>query len=141
MGSSIQMSKAWAAWAVGLVEAMRDMLSGWFESARKRPDKLCKLDPSFVEHIRQQHVPYRRDCQFCVRGGGRHRQHRRILAAQAWTLAVDTAGPLKKGVDEFTKAAKYMVVAVLTIPKIHFEPHPAPDPSQTRTRKLRWSTP
>ena len=126
--SSIHVSKMWAAWAPGLVDALQNMLSQRLRGAGRGCHKLQKLDASFIEHIRQQHIPYRRDCQFCVKGGGRHRQHRRILAPQAWTLAVDTAGPLKKGVDEFTKTAKFMAVGVLTIPKIHYEKEPTEDP-------------
>ena len=79
---------------------------------------LKKMDPSFLEHIRQQHIPYRRDCKYCVQGGAKHRQHRRILAPQAWTLSVDTAGPFVQAVDEISTKAKYFIIGVLTVPKI-----------------------
>ena len=118
-GKSITQSKAWAEWAPGLVAALGYMISDWIKQEdRSAHHKLKKVDPSFIEHIRQQHIPYRRDCKFCVQGGGRQRQHRRILSPQAWTLSVDTAGPFSLAQDESTTKAKYFVIGVLTIPRV-----------------------
>ncbi|OLQ07665.1 hypothetical protein AK812_SmicGene8938 [Symbiodinium microadriaticum] len=49
-------------------------------------------------------------------GGARHKQHRKILAPQGWTLSVDTAGPFPKGLDENSSKAKYLIVGVLSVP-------------------------
>ena len=54
-------------------------------------------------HIMRGHVPYRRDCKFCVEGSGLGVQHRRIKNPQAYTLSVDLFGPMsgaEKGRDE-----------------------------------------
>ena len=50
--------------------------------------------------------------------GAKQRPHRRVLTPQAWTLSVDTTGPFVKAQDENLKAARYLVVGVLTVPKI-----------------------
>ncbi|OLP87224.1 hypothetical protein AK812_SmicGene31570 [Symbiodinium microadriaticum] len=50
------------------------------------------------------------------KGGARHKQHRKILAPQGWTLSVDTAGPFPKGLDENSSKAKYLIVGVLSVP-------------------------
>ena len=109
---------AGAAWAPGLTSAVADML--W---RRSRDDlkgglrpKARALDQGFIEHIKQGHVPYRNDCQYCVRGSAKRRQHRRVLCPEAWSLSIDSAGPYKKGEDENVVDARYLVVGVLTIP-------------------------
>ena len=98
------------------------MLRAYLATAHSpRSTTLKKMDDSFLEHIRQQHVPYRRNCKFCIQGGARHKTHRRVIAPQAWTLSVDTTGPFKLGIDEGTNKAKYLIVGVLTIPRIGVE--------------------
>ena len=117
--ASITHSKAWAEWAPGLTAALGYMVYDWTKQGDKSAHyQLKKVDPSFIEHIRQQHIPYRRDCKFCVQGGGKQKQHRRILAPQAWTLSVDTAGPFALAQDETTMKAKYFVIGVLTVPRV-----------------------
>ena len=115
---SLTQSKAWAEWAPGLIAALSYMMESWIEFSHKEGSRaLRKLDPSFIEHIKQQHVPYRRDCKYCVQGGAKQRQHRRILSPQMWTLSVDTAGPFAIAQDEVTKKARYFIIGVLTVPK------------------------
>ena len=118
----INASKGWSVWAPGHVQALRDMLRAFFVKAERwRDQALMKMDASFMEHVRQQHMPYRRDCKHCIQGGARHKPHRRVLTPQAWTLSVDTTGPFKHGLDEGTNKAKYLVVGVLTIPRVGLE--------------------
>ena len=109
---------AGAAWAPGLTSAVADML--WRRSRddlkRGLRPKARALDQGFIEHIKQGHVPYRNDCQYCVRGSAKRRQHRRVLCPEAWSLSIDSAGPYKKGEDENVVDARYLVVGVLTIP-------------------------
>ena len=98
--------------------AVCDMLHSACREGRKgkSSEKAKAMDASFIQHIKQGHVPFRRDCQFCVRGGGKRRQHKRVLCPEGWCLSVDTAGPYRKAPDEGGRNAKYMVVGVLTIP-------------------------
>ena len=130
--SSINQSKTWAEWSPGLVAALGYMMEDWIQLGHKMAHQaLKKMDPSFIEHIRQQHVPYRRDCKYCVQGGAKQRQHRRVLSPQMWTLSVDTAGPFAIAQDESTKNAKYFVIGVLTIPKYAAtKPVPPDDPCE-----------
>ena len=107
-------------------------MEDWIEAGhRAAHQSLKKLDPSFIEHIRQQHAPYRRDCRYCVQGGAKQRPHRRILSPQMWTLSVDTAGPFTVAQDEVMKKAKYFIVGVLTVPKINtVSPSPPDHPGE-----------
>ena len=107
---SIAVSKSWAEWAPGLIASLGYMMTDWMQRGHKVAHRaLKKLDPTFIEHIRQQHIPFRRDCKYCVQGGAKHRQHRRVLTPQMWSLSVDTAGPLAVAQDEVTKKAKYFI--------------------------------
>ena len=115
---SIKTSKSWAEWSPGLKAALGYMMLDWCHDGHVQASKrLRKLDPSFIEHIKQQHIPYRRDCRFCVQGGAKMKPHRRILAPQAWTLSVDTTGPFVRAQDESFQSTRYLVVGVLTIPR------------------------
>ena len=65
------------------------------------------LKPAEVEawraHILRGHVPYRRDCRYCVEGSGLGVQHRKVKNPHAYTLSVDLFGPMpapEKGRDE-----------------------------------------
>ena len=135
---SIEASKAWSAWAPGLIAALGFMIDTWIvEGGRKASFSLKKVDPAFVEHIRQHHSPYRRDCRHCVQGGAKQRPRRRVLTPQSWSRSVDTAGPFIKAQDEFFKAARYLVVGVLTVPKLcpkADKPIEVPDPGEEADR-------
>ena len=115
---AIKVSKTWAAWSPGLKSALGYMLQDWLaEENAVACRKIRKIDASFVEHIKLQHIPYRRDCRYCVQGGARQRPHRRILTPQAWTLSVDTTGPFVRAQDENLKT-RYLVIGILTVPKL-----------------------
>ena len=75
-------------------------------------------------HIMRGHLPYRRDCQFCVEGAGLGVQHRRIKNPQAFTLSVDLFGPMpspEKGRDEQSVSGnphlRFGLVGVYRMPK------------------------
>ena len=92
------------------------------------PPGIRTLDASFIEHIKQGHVPYRNDCKFCVRGSARRKQHRRVLCPGAWCLSVDSAGPYKCGLSETSKSQRYMIVGVLTVPILELQEKPEDQP-------------
>ena len=86
------------------------------------------LKPSEAEewraHIMRGHVPYRRDCRYCVEGSGLGIQHRKVKHPQAYTLSVDLFGPTtpaEKGRDEQSVSGKphlrYGLVGVYRLPK------------------------
>ncbi|CAE7857987.1 hypothetical protein AK812_SmicGene11553 [Symbiodinium microadriaticum] len=114
-------AELWNEWAPGLVQAVSSMLHRAFGQMRRMISggwEMNKLDPGFINHLKQNHVPYRNDCATCLRGSAKRKQHRRVLTPQAWTLSVDTAGPFAKGKDEHTMKARYLVVGVLSVPTL-----------------------
>ena len=52
-----------------------------------------------ADHLRNNHVPFRRDCPACVAGSGRNRPHRRRDNPEVGVLSVDLAGPIKGAAD------------------------------------------
>ena len=121
-----------AAWAPGLLSAVAEMLWRRARGAFTKQvlPQVRVLDPGFIEHIKQGHIPFRNDCRFCVRGSARRKQHRRVLCPEAWSLSVDTAGPYKKGEDETVKGSKYLVVGVLTVPVIALSDEEVAEPEE-----------
>ena len=111
-------SVSWNEWAPGLWLAVANMLGRALRaSAGLTGATVRAIDSGFIQHLQQNHTPYRRDCKFCVAGSGRRRAHRRVLTPQAWTLSLDTAGPFHKGDDESgPDNPRYLVVGVLSIP-------------------------
>ena len=86
-------------------------------------------------HIMRGHLPYRRDCQFCVEGAGLGVQHRKVKTPQAYTLSVDLFGPmppLEKGRDEQSVSGnphlRFGLVGVYRMPRsmlaTKFQPPP-----------------
>ena len=75
-------------------------------------------------HILRGHVPYRKDCKFCVEGSGLGVQHRRVKNPQAYTLSVDLFGPMtgpEKGRDEQSVSGnphlKFGLVGAFRLPR------------------------
>ncbi|CAE7838747.1 RE1 [Symbiodinium sp. CCMP2592] len=75
-------------------------------------------------HVQRGHIPYRRDCKFCVEGSGLGLQHRRIKNPQAYTLSVDLFGPmsgLERGRDEQSVSGnphiKFGLVGAFRLPR------------------------
>ncbi|CAE7222563.1 RE1 [Symbiodinium sp. CCMP2592] len=129
-GSEVSGYDCWGEWSCALQSAICSML--WRELREQGlwgEGRLRALDPGFIEHVRQGHMPFRRDCKQCLQGSARHRQHRKVLAPQAWTLSLDTAGPFPAGVDESECQAKYLIVAVLSVPILSTEGHVVTEPA------------
>ena len=120
---SRQGEEAWSSWAPGLIAAVTDMLvhRNKAGSCGYPAVAVRAMDAAFVQHLKQGHVPFRRDCRFCVRGGGKRRQHKRVLCPEGWSRSVDTAGPYKRAPDESGKKARYMITGVLTVPVLELK--------------------
>ncbi|CAE7317847.1 GIP [Symbiodinium sp. KB8] len=77
--------------------------------------------PVWANHLKNGHVPYRRDCATCLQAAGTGRAHKRVDRPQPFSLALDVAGPLKtKGrsmglIDE--NKLKYMLVGAYRVPR------------------------
>ena len=63
----MDVSKDWAAWAPGLVAAIRHSL----HYVRDDGQKLSKMDmDAWRRHVRQHHTPFRADCRICAEAMG-----------------------------------------------------------------------
>ena len=138
LGERILASKSWAEWSPGLVAAVKESLKMYLDmldahGAEVRSDpQLRKLDmASWRKHVRQQHVPFRKDCRVCLESMGTSHPHRRSHnASSSFTMSLDLAGPYQVGRDLGTgKSCRYMMVAVVPIPVLHELPvaHEIPD--------------
>ena len=75
-------------------------------------------------HLQNGHVPYRRDCRFCIEGAGVGIQHRKIKYPQSYTLSADLFGPVpakEHGRDETCVSGrcnlKYALVGAFRVPR------------------------
>ena len=104
-------SKNLAAWALGLKQAV---VKSWHRiNSSKPPTVRMVRDTSncaWYQHILNGHVPHRRDCRECLRGAGRDRPRLRQQVPNAFTMAVDVAGPFAPGCDQDMGQPKYFLV-------------------------------
>ena len=86
--------------------------------------KLSEKD-SLAEHIRNDHVPYRKGCPVCIQAQGRQRAHWRSGFPVVHSLSVDIAGPLISGLSwnveasgrDLGKNYKYFLACAYAVPK------------------------
>ena len=89
---------SWAAWSPGLVAAVKMAFRNFMKGGPK-----CKrfTVDEWRQHVRQNHVPFRRDCRVCIEEMGQDLPHRRRKASEAgesaYVLAVDVIGPFIQG--------------------------------------------
>ena len=117
----MEQTSAWSAWAPGLKQLLRASLSQLLIDQGLGDESLRKTfsRDQWIQHFRQQHHPFRRDCKTCIMNMASNRPHRRRRAAgsSAWSLGVDIV-PLVKTKDEATgEHVKYAMVATLLVPK------------------------
>ena len=110
-------SATWAAWAPGLKNIIKGILHESLGRG-KAYAVLRKLDQGFLDHLRRDHIPYRRDCRACLAGYFRGHQHRRVAVPDGWTLSLDCVGPIKDGDSEDRGKVKYALIGVLVVPDI-----------------------
>eukprot|EP00435_Cladocopium_sp_Y103_P033610 s2015_g8.t1 len=106
----INKSKSWAAWSSGLKAAIatgiQRELNPWLRK--------MTLD-QWKQHILQDHQPYYRGCRTCLEACGQSRHHRKVVTPDSFTLAIDLAGPFKRGEDQLG-FGRYMLVGSYTLP-------------------------
>ena len=100
-----------ARWAPGMMRAVATALVRQVQQKEIMARKL-----SWDEHVRNGHVPFRRDGGVCQRAAARSRPHRRQDFPEGFTLSFDTAGPFKEGKDLDNKKKKYLLCAAYTWP-------------------------
>ena len=106
----IQLSRTWAAWSPGLKNAIVTAVKNELDGRIKR----LTLE-QWKAHLLNDHQPYYRGCRTCLEACGQSRHHRRIVTPDSYTLAIDLAGPFKKGEDQLGHG-RYMLVGSFTVP-------------------------
>ena len=119
-------SATWATWAPGLKQVVKNVVEG--SLAGSALEKIMKLDHAFLDHLRRDHIPFRRDCKACLAGAFRGHAHRRIVSPEAWCLSLDVIGPTRQGTDEYVKKVRYALVGTLVVPDMLGKLLQPPDP-------------
>ena len=71
----------------------------------------------WFRHIQSGHLPYRKDCEVCVRGSATGPQHRRCVYKDTFVLLFDLAGPFSEVGRSYDSAGyKYLLVAGFRVP-------------------------
>ena len=109
-------SAQWASWAPRLKEAIKTEVECSLAGATL--ERVMKLDESFLEHLRRDHVPDRRDCRTCLAGSFRGHIHRRIVGPDARSLSLDVIGPARHGDHESIKKVEYGLIGTLVVPDV-----------------------
>ena len=119
-------SSTWAAWAPGLKQAVKWVVEGCLGGSVL--ESVMKMDHTFLEHLRRDHTPFRRDCRACLAGSFRGHAHRRVVAPEAWCLSLDVVGPTRNGCDEYVKKIRYALIGTLVVPDVLGKLLQPPDP-------------
>ena len=89
---SSRQTSMWSAWAPGLVRAIQLAIM-------KLQDVASQMKKFSIEqwrqHVRQNHIPFRRDCRLCIEEMGQdlpHRRRRGVGGESVCVMAVDVAG-------------------------------------------------
>ena len=69
-------------------------------------------------HVQRDHVPFRKDCEYCVMMMGTGKQHRRTKQKSAYVLSVDVGGPMRaRSKDTHGTGYKFFLAAAYTRPQ------------------------
>ena len=141
-----------AEWATGLQLLLREvavLLHGRAEQRRQRnevtryqakrsvwtmrpdrmPQRMMALSMKDQEelaewqrHVDNDHKPYRRDCEECLRSMGRDRMRKRIECPDSYALNLDIMGPVNRGEDQDGTGFYYALVGAFTVPCVGDNP-------------------
>ena len=73
-------------------------------------------------HVDNDHKPYRRDCEECLRSMGRDRMRKRIECPDSYALNLDIMGPVNRGEDQDGTGFYYALVGAFTVPCVGDNP-------------------
>eukprot|EP00434_Breviolum_minutum_P034818 symbB.v1.2.030822.t1/scaffold3511.1/size105743/1 len=102
-------SKSLSRWAPGMMDAIATSL---IQHGLRQEPRMAQL--SWADHLKNGHIPYRRDCRICQETLQLQRPHRGVKNAISGVLSVDTAGPLELSTDVDGSEAKFLLVGALT---------------------------
>lgn len=106
--TKVKDSKLLSRWAPGF---MREVAKQIQKQIFKGEVKLRMV--SWTEHVRQGHVPFRRDCQICQEASARGRMHFKMGFAKAGVMSLDVSGPYHLGHD-LLEEGKFMLIGSYT---------------------------
>ena len=91
---------------------------GSFDGERLKMAKLS-AEEAWKLHLRNDHVPYRRDCLECVMARGTGKRHVKVKNKSAYALSMDVMGPFRiKGEDAYGKGYRFAMIFTYTFPKL-----------------------
>ncbi|CAE7777535.1 RE1 [Symbiodinium sp. CCMP2592] len=92
-------------------------------------------------HVQRDHVPYRKDCEYCVMMMGSGKQHRRTRQKSAYVLSIDVGGPMRiKSKDSHGRGYRYFLAASYSRPRFpDQDPPPEPDPGDMASLEYDFS--
>ena len=102
-------SKSLSRWAPKMMDAIATAL---IQHAFKQEPRLAQL--TWQDHVKNGHIPYRRDCRVCQETLQLQRPHRRVKNAISGVLSLDTAGPLELSSDVDGSNSKFLLIGALT---------------------------
>ena len=70
---------------------------------------------AWKEHVRADHLPFRKDCEVCLRAAGADRYRKRLQCPTSFCLSMDIMGPFAQGQDQELKGPRYGLVATYTV--------------------------
>eukprot|EP00438_Fugacium_kawagutii_P030710 Skav213064 [mRNA] locus=scaffold364:594309:601403:- [translate_table: standard] len=102
---TIKDSKKLARWAPGLMQAVARAVKTHVTEERANVKAV-----TFEEHLRNNHVPYRKDCRVCQESQQQVEPHRRQKYVRGGVLSIDVAGPFPYAGDQGGYKARYLLV-------------------------------
>ena len=137
----VRQTASWSSWAPGLKELIRTsllVLSKGFGCDDGTLKKVLNRE-QWLQHFRQGHRPFRRDCRSCVLNMGTGKPHRRRLAAgeSSWAVGLDIV-QFPKAVDEISgEKVRYAMIATMLVPDFSDEcsPHDTEGPPKENEGK------
>ena len=86
-------------------------------------------EQSWRLHVQRDHVPFRKDCEYCVMMMGTGKQHRRTKQKSAYVLSVDVGGPMRvRSKDTHGRGYRFFLAAAYSRPMYRDQPDP-PEPA------------
>ena len=67
-------------------------------------------------HLDNDHRPFRRDCEECLRSMGRDRMRKRVVCPDSYVLNLDIMGPFNAGDDQTGSGFHYAMIGAFTVP-------------------------
>ncbi|CAE7232618.1 GIP [Symbiodinium sp. CCMP2592] len=123
----LAMSRSWSLWAPGLTTRIKRCLRAWLAHSsfvehqavsEERAVHLAKLtaeESEYRDHCLRGHIPFRKDCEVCVRAAGKDRRHLRQKYGSAYTLSLDLGGPWQEAKDLY-QTQRHVLIGTYQFP-------------------------